>query len=99
MNLNKTLYPIPYKLREQVKEEIDKMLDKDIIEISQSKHMSPLVVIPKKDKSLILCLDERQINQMIIPDKTSPENMRTVLKHFNNIKFFLVVMLYLDIGK
>ena len=59
---------------------------------------SPLVVIPKKDKSLILCLDERQINQMIIPDKTSPKNIRVVLKRFNNVNFLLVMMLYLDIG-
>ena len=88
VTFNKRSYPIPYKLREQVQEEIDKMLSEDIIEISQSEHTSPLVVIPKKDKSLRLCLDARQINQMIIADKTSPENIGEILKRFTNIKFF-----------
>ena len=88
VTFNKRSYPIPYKLREQVQEEIDKMLREDIIELSQSEHTSPLVVIPKKDKSLRLCLDARQINQMIIADKTSPENIGEILKRFNNVPFF-----------
>ena len=48
---------------------------------------SPLVVIPKKDKSLRLCLDACQINQMIIADKTSPENIGEILKRFTNVQF------------
>ena len=83
VTFNKRSYPIPYKLREQVQKEIDKMLREDIIELSQSEHTSPLVVIPKKDKSLRLCLDAHQINQMIIADKTLPENIGEILKHFN----------------
>ena len=34
-----------------------------------------------------MCLDERKINQMIIPDKASPKNIRIILKRNNNVIF------------
>lgn len=81
-------YPIPYKFREQVQQEINRMLAEDIIEESMSEYTSPLVVIPKKDQTIRLCLDARQINQFLVADKNSPENIEEILKQFYEAKFF-----------
>lgn len=85
---NRKSYPIPYKLRGQVQEEIEKMVDEGIIEPSTSEHTSPLVVVSKKDGTVRLCLDAREINKMIIADKTAPEETEEILKRFNGTLLF-----------
>ncbi|KAG5898861.1 hypothetical protein JTB14_003255 [Gonioctena quinquepunctata] len=42
-------YPIPYKYREQVKEESEKMVKQGIIERSNSNYINPIVVVVKKE--------------------------------------------------
>ena len=48
------------------------MIQEDIIERSSSPYTSPIVAIPKKDGQVRLCLDAREINKMIVNDRTSP---------------------------
>lgn len=64
------------------------MLDDDIIEPSNSEHTSPLVVVSKKDGSIRLCLDAREINKMIITDKTAPEETEEIMKRFSGMSIF-----------
>ncbi|XP_072033312.1 uncharacterized protein [Amphiura filiformis] len=47
-------YPIPYALRDSVKEEIKTMLELDVIEPSTSPYASPLVVVKKADELMRL---------------------------------------------
>lgn len=51
------------------------MIDNDIIENSSSPYSNPLVCVIKKDGSIRLCLDARQVNKLIIPDKEAPESV------------------------
>ena len=55
-------YRIPHALRENVRQELEEMLEHGIIEHSSSDWASPLVIVRKKDSSLRLCVDYRRLN-------------------------------------
>ncbi|KAL7297648.1 hypothetical protein TKK_0009316 [Trichogramma kaykai] len=78
-------YPIPDKYREQVSQEVAKMLRQGIIERSTTPYISPLVVVPKKDGSVRLCLDARQINDRMQEDHDGPEEIDQVLRRCQEI--------------
>lgn len=80
---NKKSYPIPQKHKALVRAEIQKMVNEEIIEPSQSPYTSPLLATPKKDGSIRLCLDAREINKMLINDRTSPGEIAEIMKKFH----------------
>ena len=80
-------YPIAHSLKEAVRVEINKMISSDLIEISQSLYTSPIIAVPKKNGQVRLCLDAREINKMIINDRTSPGEIEEILKRFHGTKF------------
>ena len=55
-------YRLPYAYREMVQEEIEQVLDHGIIEPSVSEWSAPMVIVKKKDGSIRLCVDYRQLN-------------------------------------
>ena len=55
-------YRIPHAYRDDVKRELEEMLECGIIEPSTSGWSSPLVTVKKKDGSLRLCVDYRRLN-------------------------------------
>ena len=55
-------YKIPQKLEEEVNKEIEKMLGMDIIRPSTSPWGAPVVIVPKPDGTIRLCVDHRKIN-------------------------------------
>ena len=55
-------YHIPQAYREKVKKEIEEMEENGIIRKSKSEWASPLVIVPKKDGSLRVCIDFRRLN-------------------------------------
>ena len=59
----------------------------DIIERSNSPYTSPLVAIPKKDGQVRLCLDARELNKMLINDRTSPGEIDEIMKKFYGCKY------------
>ena len=62
-------------------------MEEDIIEYSQSPYTSPIVAIPKKNGKVRICLDAREINKMIINDRTSPGEIEEILKRFHGTKY------------
>jgi hypothetical protein len=69
-------YPVPLALREELGAEIDSMLKLDIIEPSNAKYASPLVMIKKSDGKYRICTDYRRLNKLI----------STQQEHINNIE-------------
>ena len=53
---------VPDKLKGQVKEEIEKLLELGVIVVSTSPWASPIVPVPKEDGGLRLCVDYRRLN-------------------------------------
>jgi len=70
-------YPVPFARRPAVQQEIDKMLEWQIIERSDSPYNNPLVTVIKADGSIRLCLDARKLNTIILPTRdASPPHRR-----------------------
>ena len=56
---------VPDKLKVQVKEEIEKLLELGVIVVSTSPWASPIVPVPKEDGGLRLCVDYRRLNGLL----------------------------------
>ena len=57
-------YRIPHAYREQVRQEIEEMLEAGTIEPSSSEWSSPIVLVKKKDGTLRICVDYRCLNSV-----------------------------------
>ena len=54
---------------QKIKEEIDKLLDAEFIyEIEHTEWVSPIVVVPKKNGKLRVCVNLKQVNAATIRD-------------------------------
>ena len=59
---------LPYTLRKELEDELNKLLATGCIEQSTSPYASGLVLVRKKDGSLRVCVDYRQVNKDTVPD-------------------------------
>ena len=80
--VKKKAYNLPYALTDKVRKEIQDMVKAGLAERSSSPYASPIVVVPKKDGSIRLCVDYRQLNQITIFD---PQPMPTISNHALNM--------------
>jgi hypothetical protein len=55
--------------REYLKNEVLKLLDANIIGPSRFLYASPVILVPKKDKSIRMCVDYRRLNQITITEQ------------------------------
>ena len=60
--------PLPYAMTEEVKEEVENMLQQGFIEPSESPYSSPIVIIKKMDGSNRFCTDMRALNYITVFD-------------------------------
>ena len=60
-------YTIPYKLWDSTKAEIDRLLNKSIIQESNSRFCSPCFPLKKSDGSIRLIVDFRELNKVTLP--------------------------------
>ena len=58
----------PRELKE-LKEQLEELLDKGFIQPSTSPWKAPVLFVKKKDGSLRLCIDYRQLNRITVKDK------------------------------
>ena len=58
----------PIGLREEGEKQIRDMLEKDVIEPSNSPWASPVVLVKKKDSSYRFCIDYRKLNNITVKD-------------------------------
>src|SRR6218665_3834448 len=80
-------YRIPESLRGQVHEQIEQMIQDGIIEPADSPYASPIVCVRKKDNSIRICADLRQINAITIADEYPASDMRLILEKAAGAKF------------
>ncbi|GFS15749.1 zinc finger protein [Elysia marginata] len=57
-------YPVPYAMRQTLRDELRKMEDLKFIRKSSSPYSSPVVVVKKKDGSNRVCIDYRRLNKI-----------------------------------
>lgn len=84
-------YPVPFAYREAVEQQLNKMLRHGIIEEATSPYINPLVVVIKKNKTVRLCLDARQLNKMLVPEHESPDPPESILQSFSNFNWLSTI--------
>ncbi|GFX99385.1 retrovirus-related Pol polyprotein from transposon 17.6 [Trichonephila clavipes] len=74
----------PYRLspnrKEHLRKEIDNLLAHNIIKECESPYAAPVVLVPKSNATVRLCIDYRKLNAITIPDKY-PLPLMDILLH------------------
>ena len=81
-------YRVPHKFQAPLDQEISEMLEQNIIRESKSPYNSPVLAVPKPDNSIRLCVDLRQINRHVIPDRFPLPILSEVLQQLSNNQVF-----------
>ena len=82
---------IPFGVREKVERKLDELLESGIIEEvpeGPTRWISPLVVVPKSDGDVRICVDMRRANQAIIRERQPIPTIEEVLQDLNGSTIF-----------
>ena len=67
-SIRKAPYRVPYALRQEMQDQVEKMLDKNVIRPSNSPWSSPAILVPKKKgpdgKQYMFCVHFRAVNSV-----------------------------------
>ena len=67
--VQKNYVTVPRPLYAEVKQYIEDLLNNNFIRESKSAYSSPVVCIRKRDGTLRLCVDYRELNHRTVPDR------------------------------
>ena len=70
--ISKTLYRMLTSELKELKIQLQELLDKKFIRPSTSPWGAPILFVKKKDGSLRLCIDYRELNKVIVKNKYPP---------------------------
>lgn len=80
---------LPFTLEKQVEDELQSLIARDIIEpIEYSEYVSPIVVAPKPNGKIRLCVDFRKVNQFIVVDQFPMPSADEIFVKLNGSKWF-----------
>ena len=78
---------IPPKWKEEVKDQVDKLLELGIIRPSASPWSSSVVTVKKKEGGVRICIDYRAVNQLTLPDPYLMPLIEEILDNLAAAKF------------
>ena len=73
-------YCVPDRMKEGVRQEVDKLLELGVAEPSHSPWASPIVPVPKSDGSIRLCVDYRRLNSVTVADPYYMTTLEEILE-------------------
>ena len=94
-SVQRNYVPVPRPLYPEVKAYIEDLLNRGFIRKSTSSYSSPVVCVRKKDHSLRLCVDYRELNKKTHPDRHPIPRIQETLDNLGGNTWFSV----LDQGK
>jgi hypothetical protein len=62
-------YRVPHLQKNEMEKQIKELLDKGIIQVSNSPYAAPAILVRKKDGSWRLCIDYRRLNAITVKNK------------------------------
>lgn len=83
--------PIPPHLYEQVRKEIENMMQQGICRPSKSPWSSPLHIVPKKNGDIRICGDYRRLNAITIPDRYPIPRVKDFTNQLSGMKIFSTI--------
>ena len=88
----------PYRLSEDRKQKLNSMLDdllqNKIIRVSNSPYSSPVVLVPKPDGSLRMCVDYRKLNSITVKTKWPLPRIDDQIDKLGRFKVFTSLRIY-----
>ena len=86
--ISKPYRKIPKQLYAELKQYLEDLITHQWIKKSYSSYASPMVCARKPDGSLRLCIDYRELNKKIAPDKMPLPRIQDVLENLGGQKYF-----------
>lgn len=89
-------YPYPTSLRQEVEDQVNKLLEDGIIRKSRSPYNSPVWIVPKKNdtsgkKKFRMVIDYRKLNTVTIADRYPIPEINEVLSQLGENRIFSVI--------
>ena len=80
--------PVPIHLRQELDQAMEDLIEKDLIEPSNSPWCAPIVLVRKKDGTLRTCIDYRQLNDISKKDSYPTPSAQSSLDHLSGARYF-----------
>jgi hypothetical protein len=87
-------YRLPVHQRQKLATMIAELLENKIIRKSTSPYASPIVLIPKPDGTLRLCVDYRKLNNITVKEKFPLPFIEDQIDKLVNFKYFTLLDLF-----
>jgi len=84
-------YRVPIALQEEVERQVQELLELKMIEPSESEWAHPVVCVAKKNGSVRLCVDYKQLNKYTIPDAYPMKRATELLYDVGKANFITVL--------
>ena len=81
-------YKNPLAYEKDLEKEINDMLEAGIISPSSSAWSSPIVIVPKRDNTIRVCIDYRQLNKTLVKDSYPLPRIDDIFATLGKTKFF-----------
>lgn len=81
-------YPIPFSIQDTVQEEVKEMLQRGIIEPSEFPYQAPIVMVKENDGTMRPCIDFRQLNKVLIPDREPIPRVDMMFARLGKSRYF-----------
>lgn len=79
---------MPHHQREELKEDLDKILQNKIISLSTSSWTLPVIEVKKKDGSIRFCVDYQKLNQVTLNETYPIPKIEESLNELGGVYFF-----------
>lgn len=80
-------YPVSPAMQQLINKEIDKMLELDVIEKSDSGWSSPIIMVPKGDNTYRFCVDFRKLNSVTEKNAYPLPYINSILDRLGNARY------------
>jgi hypothetical protein len=84
--------PVPFALHKDVQEQVEEMFT-DHIEESYLLYINPLTLVQRDGKRVRICLNAREVNKFMMPDRAKVPPMHMLLQRFHGASYILTLVL------